>query len=227
MTESEWLDCEEPEYLLLFLSETTDNDRKFRLFGCACIRRVWSHLASDQLQDAVETAERFADSSATSAELEEARKKAHQLCRGEGDIIADHGPMAVTSLCEATAGSFRPAESTAAVAAEARSDEGADWNDAHVQEARAQADLIRDVFGDPFQPATMAGAHRTPTVFSLAQAAYDERQLPSGELDPHRLAVLADALEEIGAAGELVAHLRGPGPHVRGCHVVDLCLGLT
>ena len=35
----------------------------------------------------------------------------------------------------------------------------------------------------------------------------------------------ADALEEAGASEEALAHLRGPGPHVRGCHVVDACLG--
>jgi hypothetical protein len=87
--------------------------------------------------------------------------------------------------------------------------------------------LFHDVFGDAFRPITLAAAHRTPTVVSLARVAYDERQLPNGELDPHRLAVLADALEETGAPGELVAHLREPGPHVRGCHVVDLCLDLT
>ena len=45
--------------------------------------------------------------------------------------------------------------------------------------------------------------------------------------DKRVLAVRADALEEAGAPAELVAHLRGPGPHVRGCHVVDLCLGLN
>jgi hypothetical protein len=33
------------------------------------------------------------------------------------------------------------------------------------------------------------------------------------------------ALEESGATRELVGHLRGPGPHVRGCHVVDAVLG--
>jgi hypothetical protein len=37
--------------------------------------------------------------------------------------------------------------------------------------------------------------------------------------------VLADALEELGAAGETVGHLRSAGPHVRGCHVVDAGLG--
>ena len=35
---------------------------------------------------------------------------------------------------------------------------------------------------------------------SLAWAAYDERHLPCGELEPVRLAVLADALEEVGCA---------------------------
>ena len=60
----------------------------------------------------------------------------------------------------------------------------------------------------------------------LAEAAYDRRHLPSGELDPARLAVLADALEEAGCTDpDLLDHLRGPGPHYRGCWVIDLLLG--
>jgi hypothetical protein len=46
--------------------------------------------------------------------------------------------------------------------------------------------------------------------------------LPSGHLNHDRLVVLADALEEAGADAFLVEHLRGPGPHVRGCFVVDM-----
>src|SRR5262249_50973917 len=87
--------------------------------------------------------------------------------------------------------------------------------------------VLREILGNPFRPVVLAPAHRTATVVSLAQAAYDERQLPSGELDPHRLVVLADALEEVGAPSELVTHLHGPGAHVRGCFAVDLCLGMT
>ena len=61
---------------------------------------------------------------------------------------------------------------------------------------------------------------------ALAQAAYDERELPAGTLDTARLGVLADALEESGCdQADLLAHLRGPGPHVRGCWAVDLLLG--
>jgi hypothetical protein len=63
-------------------------------------------------------------------------------------------------------------------------------------------------------------------VVRLAQAAYEERHLPAGTLDDGRLAVLADALEEAGCTDtDIVGHLRGPGPHVRGCWPVDLCLG--
>jgi len=37
---------------------------------------------------------------------------------------------------------------------------------------------------------------------------------------------LADALEEAGCDdADVHAHCRGPGPHVRGCWVVDLIIG--
>ena len=51
-------------------------------------------------------------------------------------------------------------------------------------------------------------------------------RVPTGRLDATSLAVLADALEEAGATdADLLNHLRGPGPHVRGCWVIDLLLG--
>ncbi|HYT90022.1 MAG TPA: hypothetical protein VEL76_15050, partial [Gemmataceae bacterium] len=63
-------------------------------------------------------------------------------------------------------------------------------------------------------------------VAHLAQAAYEERSLPQGTLAPAAVAVLADALEERDLAAEtLLTHLRGNGPHVRGCHAVDALLG--
>jgi hypothetical protein len=66
----------------------------------------------------------------------------------------------------------------------------------------------------------------TPQVVALAQAAYEQRELPSGALDAARLAVLADALEEAGCTdADILNHLRSPSPHVRGCWAVDLTLG--
>src|SRR5262245_24989357 len=97
----------------------------------------------------------------------------------------------------------------------------ASWQEQRI----AQCRLIRDLFGDRFRPTIPAPACRTPEVLALARAAYEERALPSGQLDPDRLAVLADALEEAGCdRAELLGHLRGPGPHVRGCWGVDLVL---
>jgi hypothetical protein len=63
-------------------------------------------------------------------------------------------------------------------------------------------------------------------VLKLAQAAYDNRLLPSGLLDNGCLAILADALEEAGCTdADILSHLRGPGPHARGCWALDLVLG--
>jgi hypothetical protein len=62
-------------------------------------------------------------------------------------------------------------------------------------------------------------------VRALAEAAYTQRVPPLGTLDRERLLVLADALEEAGHDEGLVAHLRGPGPHVPGCFVVDALTG--
>src|SRR5262249_35417188 len=95
-------------------------------------------------------------------------------------------------------------------------------------ESRAQCQVIRDIVANPFSLAKL-GPSVLPwnggTVKRLAEEAYQERLLPLGHLDPQRLGVLADALEEAGVDAELVEHLRGPGPHLRGCWVVDLLTG--
>src|SRR2546429_325961 len=83
---------------------------------------------------------------------------------------------------------------------------------------RRQANLVRDILGNPFRPVSVNASSVSPSVAALAHAAYEEHFLPSGELDPDRLAVLADALEEgdfIDPA--ILDHLRGAGPHMRGC----------
>ena len=91
-------------------------------------------------------------------------------------------------------------------------------------ELAAQADLLRDLFGNPFDPLPPLEASllnwNTGTVRGLAQAADDER------LAPACLGVLADALEEAGGGdARLLGHLRSPGPHVRGCFALDAVLG--
>jgi hypothetical protein len=89
---------------------------------------------------------------------------------------------------------------------------------------------LRDIFGPlqvvPGRIESRRLVQEANTVARLVAAAYEERFLPAGTLDVERLAVLGDALEDAGCTDtELLAHLRGPGPHVRGCWVLDLLLG--
>lgn len=101
--------------------------------------------------------------------------------------------------------------------------------DAWFQELAFQSRLFRCVSGNPFRPVTIDQswiAWNDGTIAKLAQGIYDDRELPSGHLDAGRLAILADALEEAGCTDQdILLHCRGPGPHVRGCWVIDLLLG--
>jgi hypothetical protein len=84
-----------------------------------------------------------------------------------------------------------------------------------------QLHLLRDIFGNPFRPVAVDPDWLTPTVVDLARGVYDAKAFD-------RLPVLADALEDAGCGHpDVLAHCRGPGPHVRGCWVVDLVLGKT
>ncbi len=88
------------------------------------------------------------------------------------------------------------------------------------------ASLARCVFGSPFRHTASTSFRVWDDARGVAEAAYSERSLPSNQLDAARLAILADALEEAGCLdAELLAHLRSPGAHVRGCWALDLVLG--
>ncbi len=99
-------------------------------------------------------------------------------------------------------------------------------------DAAQLAAIFREIVGNPFTSIALEPSWRTPTVLSLAQAAYEQRKrawADDGTLDPVRLAILADAIEEAGcpvdSPNPLLAHLRGPGPHTRGCWATDAVLG--
>jgi hypothetical protein len=105
----------------------------------------------------------------------------------------------------------------------------ADYQEVTTQEERAHCSLLRDVVGNSFEASNAQPSSRRASsnaILKLAQSGYEERRLPEGTLDPARLAVLADALGEAGCTdAEILGHLRGPGPHVRGCWAVDRIRG--
>jgi hypothetical protein len=200
---------------------------------------VWT-VDLQQSCGAVEAAERFADGLATREELAAAARDAversdtlgaYQNWQYDDDCFYAAQVIAQYAAAGPDPAACRLADLTGAVAfLAARGLPGPHWHPIRdnvvASAAEEQAALLRCVIGNPFRPAAFDSAWRTPAVVALAQAAYDERILPSGQLDPARLAVLADALEEAGCANpDILSHVRGPGPHVRGCWAVDLILG--
>jgi hypothetical protein len=74
MTEAEWLAATDPQPMLRFLrSRRQGSDRKLRLFAVACCWPLWPWLTETCYQDAVLTAEKYADGLASERALARAR----------------------------------------------------------------------------------------------------------------------------------------------------------
>jgi hypothetical protein len=202
MTEQEWLRGEEVDAMLAVLGsvDVQGPDRKMWLLACACTRALLQLHESAPDRRCGEVAERFADGEATPEELGAADHDTYWDIRWYRCWPWSSAGRAVSCLREETL----PGSGVAAA---------------------KLPSLLRCIFGNPFRPCTLDGSLLTPTVVGLAEAAYEDRVMPGGLLDPARLAVLADALEEAGAGGALLDHLRGPGEHCRGCWAIDLLTG--
>jgi len=204
VTANDWLSCADPDRLLDALRGRI-SPRQLRLFACACRRRVPAVRADEHLARAVEVIERCADGLAGRRALEAALAAA--------EAVEAEGTGPARAAARAVVASWSTAEHAASAAARAAPDPAA--------ERTRQAGMLRDIVGDPFRPVPvdMAWLERHGgLVGSITRSIYDEGRF--GDLP-----VLADALEDAGcAAAELLGHLRGPGPHVRGCWAVELVL---
>jgi hypothetical protein len=205
------------------------------LFCCACCRRVWDQMASAISRRGVESAERLADRPLLGlpGHVWWHLATTRSLGLGPADVAAawtTRGPHWLT--IPSWVGVACKVSGDAASAAAEDHGEGPARAAAYADERCAQAALLRDVFASPRcralppLPPALRGWNGG-LIPKLARAAYEERALPGGALDPGRLAVLADALEDAGCTeAELLRHLREPAGHVRGCWAVDLALGL-
>ena len=221
MTESEWQSCTDPKPMLDYLQGRA-SDRKLRLFACACCRLLWRQLTDARGRSAVEVAERFADGLVAARVRGRAFTAAREPTRHVG------APAQNAYHCAAYAAHASPARAARGASANAPYARGRwvagpegpvfrRWKGAPL------CPLLRDIFGNPFQPPPHIDpawlVRNDGTVKKLAEAIYEGRSFD-------RLPILADALEEASCDdAKLLGHLRGTGPHVKGCWVLDLALG--
>ncbi len=226
MTEVEWQSCTDPKAMLEFLGRRA-SERKLRLFGCACCRRIWHLLSDERKRNAVEHAEAYADGLVSCDRLHQALLNAMGVYHGGGVPHVDgailcacyHHPWGASAIAHTIALLDRAASAAAG---------GPPWDDAWMRarlpEQAQQAALLRDVFGGIFytktlfRPVLLDPKWLNSTVAALAKHMYDSLNFTS-------MPILGDALVDAGCAEPAILdHCRQPGDHVRGCWLVDLLL---
>jgi hypothetical protein len=147
----------------------------------------------------------------------EAEQRRVRECAGLLEGWAETGTMPAGVRPQRSHGGFFSAHASQMAKAVVESPVG--WGDYGPPAIAMLPGLIREVFGNPFRRVAADPAWLTSTVASLAEGIYAERAFD-------RLPILADALQDAGCENaEVLGHCSGPGPHVRGCWVIDLLLG--
>jgi hypothetical protein len=199
MTELEWLNGTSPEQMWEVVERKATN-RKRRLFACACYRHVPKLFRDPRCLHAVIISERYADGEASKEELAKALTTSQHW-------FPWFWPSSLPTA--------RNAGNARAVAARASAD--------GLQERLYQCAALRCLFGNPFRARPMRPQCTSPSDGSAWLAV---AKLISDEGAFEQMPLLADAREDGGYTDESVlTHLRGPGPHVRGCWALDLILG--
>lgn len=201
MTEEEWLQTRNAADLIRYARSNLKGrrgsiGRRLRLAACSYFRANWSELPDEMVRHAVEIAEAFADKQAGVIELIQAERSVSGSI-GVDQSVYRFGCFALLHPQYARTISLIGF--------------GPDYE--HL------CPWIRDIFGNPFRPISFDPSWRTSTAVAIAQSMYDSR-------DFGPMPLLADALQDAGCeVPEIIDHCRGPGPHVRGCWVVDSVLG--
>jgi hypothetical protein len=212
MTEAQWLVSEWPRTMLSLRAKKQRpwTDRKLRLFICACARRAWHLMLDDRSKRAIESSISFADGGITGRMLRKARDGAAAAIRELPLDASNANRIATSAAARVADDSLRDysAWSASREAAEAMGQLGL-WE----EELVCQANLLRDIFGNPFRPLPP----RPEAVAPLGERIY------AGEWE--LMPILGEWLQENGFWSEGEHCLDPKNQHVKGCWVVDWVTG--
>jgi hypothetical protein len=214
-----WFTCTDPRPMCGLL-RGKERGRKFRLFACACCRRVAHLLTDERSYFALEAFERFLDGELTLKEYTLGEREAADAGAAQARVVGGNESARgsseadrvrlfaylfaaqavvdcfgnVTSVAADCCGALR-AEGTAELMDDIQLRETGDRIEA--AERTTQAVLLRDIFGNPFHPIALDPAWRTAPVVSLARKMYNSHDF--GEMPD-----LADALQDAGCENERI-----------------------
>jgi len=227
MTEAEWLNASKCDLMVDLLEDNGKlSERKTRLFAVACGRRAWPFMVDERSRRAVEISEQYADGLVGNKSLRAMRHQAFLATTSPTYTSNGLDPRLIETAAIVALNTCMNAkkEGNKSIALSTAGCENAlvfrAFGDAAGWAALSdQCILIRCIFGSPFHPVTLNPSWLTSTVLALATGIYSEKAFD-------RMPILADALQDAGCDNdEILQHCRGPGPHVRGCFLIDLLLG--
>lgn len=219
----------------------TVSERKWRLFYCAIAQRIAHLISTPAARKLIEVVERLADGRASRQEYAHAVK----VSVDNRHLPFFSGLRSARPLCDLMAARvienfhrYQEGRCPMALYPAAQCLALAEWYDQlatagrpevdavvqlHATTATAhQADLLREILGDPFHTHTVDPtwlAWNGGTVKRLAEGIYRRKLWDE-------LPILADALEDAGCEeAALLEHCRQGGPHALGCWTLDLLLG--
>lgn len=225
------------------------NDRRFRLFACHCCRRIWDRIPETCNRDAVAAVESWLEGDTSGVALSQALTSSSSVeYKEDGSRRTEPGYWVVKYLGR---GFYKMTAAASAIIVASQvlfmsdNEYGREakrvfdgcfyegngvflsqffWPQpvavAVLDECALQTTLLRDIFGNPFRRVnTFELSWLTSTVLALTNGIYNDKAF-------NRMPILADALQDAGCDHEdILNHCRGPGPHVRGCWVIDLLTG--
>jgi hypothetical protein len=160
--------------------------------------------------------------------LNKASRRAVEIAEelADGVVSAKRRAAAVRAAIEAACAAGAGFDVAADMAYKCALNDGgyaANWTVGNGPEFATEAAMVRDIVGNPFRSRSALDSGilswNDCCVPRVAASIYAE-----GDFSLERMGVLADALEEAGADSVLLDHLRGPGPHVRGCRALDAAM---
>jgi hypothetical protein len=211
MTEKEWFACEDWTLILNFL-ENRASQRKLLLSNLALCRALAPIIRDKQCIRAMNVLESIADGTVSENDQNEAQNWARSSLSQcpQSNRASYFARCAVYNLTLV--------EHDHAVLSQA-----GNYIAALDATEKNKSDLMeRGISGlrcvNCYHPITPNPSWLTSTVIALAQQMYDSQDFTA-------MPILADALQDASCDNpQILEHCRGPGPHVRGCFVVDLCL---